>query len=58
MNQYPQTRIAVALEYDGETAPTVLAKGFNQLADRIVNTASELDIPLQQDDGLVEVYRR
>ena len=31
---YEPTRIAVALEYDGETAPKVTAKGINNIADK------------------------
>jgi len=50
-----QQRIAVALEYDGETAPKVTAKGMNDIADKIINIATEHGIPLQQNDGLVEV---
>ena len=48
-------RIAVALEYDGETAPKVTAKGMNDIADKIMDIATEHGIPLQQNDGLVEV---
>ena len=35
INKTPQ-RIAVALEYDGETAPRVTAKGMNDIADKII----------------------
>ena len=48
-------RIAVALEYDGETAPKVTAKGMNDIADKIIEVAAEHGIPLQQNDGLIEV---
>ena len=48
-------RIAVALEYDGETAPKVTAKGMNDIADKIIDVATEHGIPLQQNDGLIEV---
>ena len=48
-------RIAVALEYDGETAPKVTAKGMNDIADKIIEVATEHGIPLQQNDGLIEV---
>jgi len=48
-------RIAVALEYDGEVAPKVTAKGINEIADKIVDIAAENGIPLQKNDGLVEV---
>ncbi len=55
MTHNTQNRIAVALEYDGESAPIVTAKGFNDIADKIIETANEHGIPLQQNDGLVEV---
>ena len=50
-----QKRIAVALEYDGETAPKVTAKGMDDVANRIIDIATEHGIPLQKDDGLVDV---
>lgn len=55
MNNDTQNRIAVALEYDGETAPKVTAKGINDIADKIIDIATEHGIPLQQNDGLIEV---
>lgn len=55
MTNNKQNRIAVALEYDGESAPTVTAKGVNQVADKIIEIANEHGIPLQQNDGLVEI---
>ena len=54
INKTPH-RIAVALEYDGETAPRVTAKGMNDIADKIIDIATQHGIPLQQNDGLVEV---
>jgi len=50
-----QKRIAVALEYDGETAPKVTAKGMDDLADKIIDIATEHGVPLQKNDGLVDV---
>ena len=50
-----QKRIAVALEYDGETAPEVTAKGMDDMADKIIDIATEHGVPLQKNDGLVEV---
>ena len=50
-----QKRIAVALEYDGETAPKVTAKGMDDVANKIIDIATEHGIPLQKDDGLVDV---
>ena len=50
-----QKRIAVALEYDGETAPKVTAKGLDDMADKIIDIATEHGVPLQKNDGLVDV---
>ena len=55
MNTGPDRRIAVALEYDGENAPTVTAKGVDSIADRIVAIAIEHGVPLQRNDGLVGI---
>ncbi len=47
--------IAVALEYDGENAPTVSAKGSGPIAKEIIKIATEQGIPLQSDEELIEV---
>ena len=44
--------IAVALHYDGESAPRVTAKGRGELAERILKAAEASDIPLQEDPEL------
>ena len=50
-------RKAVALRYrDGsDSAPRVVAKGDEALADRIREVAQEAGVPLYEDDALVEV---
>ena len=48
-------KIAVALEYDGENAPLVTAKGFGELAEKILQAADEAGIPLHEDRQLVEI---
>jgi flagellar biosynthesis protein len=45
--------IAVALNYDGNGAPKVTAKGKGLVAERIIDLAEEHGIPLRQDAGLV-----
>ena len=55
MTDNTQTRIAVALEYDGESAPKVTAKGVNAIADKIIAIANENGVPLQENDGLVNI---
>ena len=44
----------VALHYDGESAPTVTAKGRGYIADEILNIANQHDIPIKQDADLVQ----
>lgn len=45
--------VTVALKYDGENAPHVVAKGTGLLAERIMELAAENDIPLYEDPDLV-----
>lgn len=45
---------AVALYYDGETAPTITAQGESKLARDIIELATELEIPIYQNPQLVE----
>ena len=47
--------VAVALQYDGENAPKVTAKGKGDIANRIIELANEHDIPLHTDTDLVKV---
>ena len=47
-------RIAVALEYDGHGAPRVTAKGRGELAERIVETAREHDVAVEQNAILAQ----
>lgn len=49
------TPIAVALEYDGKTAPKITAKGIHSLAEEILEIAREHDIPISQEKALVEI---
>ena len=50
-----ETDIAIALQYDGEHAPQVTAKGTGELARKIREVAREYDIPLHHDAQLVEI---
>ena len=49
-------RSAVALEYEPEKdrAPKVVASGRGYVAERILDTAREHDIPVHQDAGLTK----
>jgi flagellar biosynthesis protein len=46
---------AVALRYDPEkdNAPVVLAKGYGELAERIIKIAKERNIPVVEDKDLI-----
>lgn len=44
---------AVALQWDGKTAPRVTAKGEGELAEQILAIAREYDIPIQQDNEIL-----
>ena len=46
---------AVALFYDGESAPKILAKGHHQQAEEILELATEHNIPLCDNAALVEL---
>lgn len=45
---------AVALSYDQVSVPRVVAKGDGLLAERIIETAQNEGIPIQEDPLLVE----
>lgn len=47
--------VAVALKWDGSGAPRVTAKGRGETAQRILELAAEHEIPLQHEQGLVEL---
>ncbi|NAZ23317.1 MAG: flagellar biosynthesis protein FlhB [Thermocrinis sp.] len=51
---------AVALRYDPEkdNAPVVLAKGYGELAERIIKIAKEKNIPVVEDKDLVSALIR
>jgi flagellar biosynthesis protein len=44
--------LAIALNYDGENAPRLTAKGRGELAQRILELAREHDVPLHEDPEL------
>lgn len=53
-NMQPTARVA-ALRYTGVGAPKVVASGEGLLAERIRAIGVEHDIPLHEDDKLVEL---
>lgn len=46
--------LAVALEYDGQGAPRVTAKGHGVVAEKIIETAREHDIAIEQNAVLAQ----
>ncbi|CEG57878.1 EscU/YscU/HrcU family type III secretion system export apparatus switch protein [Legionella fallonii] len=44
--------LAVALHYDGNNAPRIAAKGEGALARKIIATAREHGIPIEQNEEL------
>jgi len=53
MNKLP--KFAIALEYDGQQAPQVIAKGHDELANQILKMAQEADVPIHLDKNLALV---
>ena len=49
---------AVALKYELDSAPKVVAKGDGQIADKIIEIAEEHGIVLYQDSELVKLLSR
>jgi flagellar biosynthesis protein len=47
--------LAVALQYDGTGAPTVVATGRGEIARRILERARACGVPLREDPELVAV---
>ncbi len=46
-------KTAVALEYiPGETAPQIIATGKGYVAEKIIETAKETDVPIHEDEKL------
>ena len=58
MNRQPEPRQAIALKYDGKQAPTVTAKGDDELAEAILKLAREYEVPIYENAELVKVLAR
>src|SRR5690606_40700331 len=50
--------LAVALHYTGSGAPRVVAKGGGKVAERIIETARQHNVPLQEDAQLAAALSR
>ena len=47
---------AVALKYPkGVEAPVIVAKGFGKKADKIIEIAEESNVPVEENEGLVDL---
>ncbi len=55
MSEQDDTLRAIALQYDGENAPTVTASGEGEIAEQILRIAREHRIPLREDALLAEL---
>lgn len=54
-NGFNRNKTAVALEYEpGDQAPKVVASGKGHIADRIIATAEEADVPVHKDEKLAK----
>jgi flagellar biosynthesis protein len=49
---------AVALKYDGENAPILLAKGVDEKAQEIIDIAQEHGVPLCDNPALIDLLSR
>jgi flagellar biosynthesis protein len=49
---------AVALRYNGEDAPQVIAKGEGNIAKQIISSAKAHGIPLQQNEELTTLLSK
>ncbi len=55
MNNKKTRKTAVALQYEKDyEAPTVIATGKGQIAERIIEKATESDVPIYEDDNLAK----
>lgn len=51
-------RQAIALSYDGVSAPNLTAKGDDELADAILAIAREYEVPIYENADLVRLLAR
>ncbi len=52
-NKDEKQKTAVALEYvPGETAPQIIASGKGYVAEKIIETAKEKEVPIHKDEKL------
>ncbi|WP_210713582.1 EscU/YscU/HrcU family type III secretion system export apparatus switch protein [Pseudomonas sp. MWU349] len=49
---------AIALKYDGQQAPTLTAKGDDELAEAILKIARDYEVPIYENAELVKLLAR
>ena len=58
MNDATAPRQAIALKYDGNHAPTLTAKGDDELAEEILRIARDCEVPIYENAELVKLLAR
>ncbi len=58
MSDRPRVPTAIALHYSGQGAPRVVAKGGGAVAQKIIETAREHQVPLEEDPALAAALSR
>ena len=58
MNDSTAPRQAIALKYDGNHAPTLTAKGDDELAEEILRIARDYEVPIYENPELVRLLAR
>ena len=58
MNNPTPPRQAIALKYDGTHAPTLTAKGDEELAEEILRIARDCEVPIYENSELVSLLAR
>jgi flagellar biosynthesis protein len=58
-SQKDEKKTAVAIAYEpGDAAPKILATGKGEVAEKIIETAKESDVPLYKDNKLADTLSR
>lgn len=58
MNDTTAPRQAIALKYDGSHAPSLTAKGDEELAEEILRIARDYEVPIYENAELVKLLAR
>lgn len=54
MSETPNDRLAVALHYEAPGAPRVVAKGRGWIGQKIIDSATEHGVPMEQNPALAQ----